>query len=106
MAKEEFGKKMDSYSNEDAIDFVGDSELTVEITLHEYRELIRGKAIADEKIRKATDDKYTREAKNAELERENASLKAEMYELKRRSDSQMLCLKEREEGDENGTVEG
>lgn len=83
MAKEEFGKKMDSYSNEDAIDFVGDSELTVEITLHEYRELIRGKAIADEKITEANNDKYERNLENKQLKEKNAELKQEIYELKK-----------------------
>ena len=77
-------KKMDySFKNEN---FAIDGELTVNITLCEYRELVTSKATRDMAIREAEQNKWKRDEENSRLLKENASLKAELYELKKRFD--------------------
>ena len=83
MAMQEFGKKLEHFSDTIAADFVGESELTVTITLHEYRELVHSVAITDAKIKEANKDKYERDRENEQLKKENAELKQEIYELKK-----------------------
>lgn len=83
MAMQEFGKKLEHFSDTIAADFVGESELTVTITLHEYRELVHSVAISDAKIAEAKNDKYERNLENKQLKEENAELKQEIYELKK-----------------------
>ena len=85
MASELQEKKMD-YSFESK-NFVIDGELTVTITLSEYRDLVSTKATKDAAIRKADEDKYNRESENKRLKDENAALKAELYELKKKLDA-------------------
>lgn len=82
MAKEVFGKEVD-YS-EDKNNFTIENELTVKITLNEYRELVSVKATKDMLVKKAEEDKYSRENENKSLKEENAALKAELYELQKR----------------------
>ena len=67
-------------------DFVIDQELTVTITLGEYRELIAIKATKESAIRQAEADRYKRNEENKRLTEENAELKAELYELKKSLD--------------------
>lgn len=75
-------KKLNTYSsNED--NFKVSQELTVEITLNEYRGLVRSDATRKEAIDKANSDKYERENKIKELTAQVESLKAENYELKK-----------------------
>ena len=78
-------KKMDGYSFEKK-DFVASGEITVTITLGEYRRLIADNATAQQRIDKADADKYSRNAENEALKKENAELKAELYELKKASE--------------------
>ena len=78
-------KKMDGYSFEKK-DFVASGEITVTITLGEYRKLIADNATAQQRIDKADEDKYSRNAENEALKKENAELKAELYELKKASE--------------------
>lgn len=73
-------RKMDGYSFEKK-DFVASGEITVTITLGEYRKLIADNATAQQRIDKANEDKYSRNAENEALKKENAELKAELYEL-------------------------
>ena len=75
-------KKMDGYGFEKK-DFVASGEITVTITLGEYRQLIKDCATAQARIDKAEDDKYSRNAENEALKKENAELKAELYEMKK-----------------------
>lgn len=75
-------KKLDNYgSNND--NFVASQELTVTITLSEYRKLVSSDATRVEAIDKANKDKYERERKIEALEKQVAELKAENYELKK-----------------------
>lgn len=78
-------RKMDGYSFEKK-DFVASGEITVTITLGEYRKLIADNATAQQRIDKADEDKYSRNAENEALKKENAELKAELYELKKASE--------------------
>ena len=75
-------KKVDSYGYE-LNDFQVENELTIEITLNEYRELIKEKAIADYKIKEAQSDKYTRESENQKLKEENKQLEMRLFEYRK-----------------------
>lgn len=74
-------KKIDGYSVEDN-NFSIPSELTVTITLNEYRELVSAKATRDHEISKANRDKYERENKITELTSEIGKLKEIIYNLR------------------------
>lgn len=74
-------KKLDKYGDNNN-DFVATRELTVTITLSEYRALVTAKATRDADINKANTDRYQRESDNRALKEEVAKLKAELYELK------------------------
>ena len=60
--------------------FVANQELTVTITLNEYRNLIGEAAKATAKIEEANKDKYTREEENRKLKEEVSRLKGLLYE--------------------------
>lgn len=75
-------KKFDSYSS-DYNDFQAEHELTVEITLNEYRTLIKEKAISDFRIKKAEENKYTREEENKKLKQENKKLEMQLFEYRK-----------------------
>lgn len=94
MANNVIEKKLDY--NFESKDFSIDGELTVTITLHEYRELVSAKATAQSDIRKAEEGKYEREDQNRRLKEENAQLKAELYELQKK----MGMMQNVEGGDE------
>lgn len=91
-------KKLDrmGYGNESSIkDFAVSNELTVTITLAEYRKLLSDVATSEYRISQETKDRFEREAQNRKLTEENASLKAELYELKKKYDGVSDdCLKE------------
>ena len=63
--------------------YVIDHELTVKITLAEYRELISDQATMKAQIQKAEENRFERESENKRLKEENETLKAEMYELRK-----------------------
>lgn len=66
LQKEILNKKMDTYSLE-INDFKAISELTVEITLNEYRKLIKEVSTKKYDIDKANIDKWTIEDENEKL---------------------------------------
>lgn len=75
------GKKLDDYAF-DKNNFIAASELTVTITLSEYRSLVTANATRKSDVDKANIDKYERENENKRLKEEVSRLKAEIYELK------------------------
>lgn len=81
-------KKLDRYGCNDN-DFVADKELTVTITLNEYRDLVGKNAVSSARISEAEKDKYDRNNENntlkekvKELERKLLEYRAEYGELK------------------------
>lgn len=82
-------KKLDGYSGDNNLkNFVSPQEITVTITIAEYRDLVQRVATAKADIDKAEADKYTRDSENKKLKEEVAELKAKLYEM------QMSELKE------------
>lgn len=73
-------KKLDRYGFENN-DFLASGELTVTITLSEYRKLVKDVATAQARIDKAEADRYDRNRENERLTEENSKLKAELYEM-------------------------
>lgn len=93
-------KKIEGYRFEDN-NFKAASEIMVEITLKEYRDLIKSDATKSTEIEKANSDKYLREKENQDLKEENAALKAELYEMKKRIES--FVAEEKEAENENNS---
>lgn len=79
-------KKLDSYGYEHH-NFLADGEISVTITLDEYRKLVKDCATAESRIKKAEEDRYERNQENESLKAENCDLKAELYELKKATES-------------------
>ena len=88
-------KKMDGYGTNNK-NFVAPGELTVTITVEEYRELVSSDATRKQQIDDANADKYDRNQQIAKLTKEVEDLKAELYETKKLLDQ----YKEKEEPDE------
>lgn len=78
-------KKLDRYGFENN-DFLASGELTVTITLSEYRKLVKDCATAQARIDKAEADRYDRNRENERLTEENNRLKAELYEMQKASE--------------------
>ena len=78
-------KKLDRYGF-DNNDFLAAGELTVTITLSEYRKLVKDVATAQARIDKAEADRYERNSENERLTEENNKLKAELYEMQKASE--------------------
>lgn len=76
-------KKLDNWGS-NLNDFKAEKELTVEITLNEYRELIKSKATKETDIEKANKDKYTREEENKKLKKQNKELESKLFEYIRK----------------------
>lgn len=77
--------------------FIASQELTVTITLSEYRELVASQATKSKDIDEANKDRYKRENEIENQKKENEKLKAENYELKKKideMDAQIRALKE------------
>lgn len=74
------GKKMEHYGWEEK-NYVAENELTITITLAEYRDLIASNATKQHDIAMANEDKYKRESENRMLKEEVDSLRAKIYEL-------------------------
>ncbi len=78
-------KKMDCYNNNNLDNFTAPQELTVTVTLHEYRKLVEEVATKKQDIDKANQDKYERDNENKKLKEEVAKLKEEIYNLRSES---------------------
>ena len=82
-------KKIEHYDWR-AKDFVAEGELTITITLAEYRALVASEATKEHSISKANADKYERDAENARLKEEVNSLRAKLYEIQNNCDSEKV----------------
>ena len=80
-------KKLDDYRFEQH-NFVAEQEITVTITLSEYRDLVKKCATAQADIDAANKDKWTRDDENKKLKDEVAKLKAELYELQKQNEEE------------------
>lgn len=98
-----FDKKSDGYKFEEN-NFVASQEITVTITLGEYRKLIEDNATAKRRIEDANEDKYSRQAENESLKKENEELKVELYELRKKMDGE--CVNEVDECEREEEVNG
>ena len=78
-------KKLNRYGF-DNNDFLAAGELTVTVTLSEYRKLVKDVATAQARIDKAEADRYERNTENERLTEENNKLKAELYEMQKASE--------------------
>lgn len=76
------GKKMESYSF-DSKNYVAEGELTITITLAEYRDLVKAVATKQHDIDQANADKYKRDSENKMLKEEVDSLRTKLFELQR-----------------------
>lgn len=61
--------------------FVANQELTITITLNEYRDLVSKGAVSQSKIDKSQSEKYEAQRENEELKKELCLLKEELYDL-------------------------
>ena len=91
-------KKIDTF-RDNQNDFVIPSEITVTITLAEYRMLVTHDATRQLAIDAAEKDKYTREKEIKAVKEENARLKGENYDLKTKIDELMAQRSEMERAD-------
>ena len=73
-------KKMERYAW-NGNDYVAENELTITITLAEYRELVSSVATKQYDIAKANEDKYKRDSENKMLREEVEALRAKIYKL-------------------------
>ena len=74
-------KKLDAWNY--ALDnFQAEGELTVTITLYEYRQLVKDNAIANYKIDQTNQDKYKRVEENEALKKRVKELEQELFELR------------------------
>lgn len=73
--------KIDSYNYRVEDNLLAPSELTVTITLNEYRKLVSDSATRIEAIEKANNEKYKAKREVEELKEELTKLKTELYDL-------------------------
>ena len=85
MMSEILQKKLGNYNLKED-NFVAPGEITVTITLSEYRSLVANDATRKQAIEKSNDDKYVRETEIKAVKEENARLKGENYDLKTQVD--------------------
>ena len=79
-------KKMDSYNFENN-NYIAEGEITITITLNEYRNLVSEVAKKQVDIEKANKDKYTR-AENEQLRKEVNNLRSQLFELTRKENAE------------------
>lgn len=74
-------KKLDRYDDRCLNNFLAAEELSVTITLNEYRDLVKKVSISESEIEKAKQSRWEAERKCKELTEEVSNLKAKLYEL-------------------------
>lgn len=79
-----YNSNADNYVYTEATDDISVDELTVTITLNEYRSLVADQATMHTQIEKAEEKKWERDNENDRLKKENEQLKTEMFDLKKK----------------------
>lgn len=74
-------QKLDNAKYSGLENFTAPHELTVTITLNEYRDLVSKVATTQSRIDEANKNKWERDTENKKLREEVAELKAKLYEL-------------------------
>lgn len=80
MADSKFSKEVDYPLDQN--DFVLDKEITVTITLHEYRKLVENDATTKSRIEEANTEKWNLRKENEELKKQVAELKDKIVNTK------------------------
>lgn len=75
-------KKIDSYSYDEK-NFIAPHEITVTITLREYRKLIEEVSTKQADIDKANSDRWVRNEENEKLKQEISELQSELYKIQK-----------------------
>lgn len=78
--KHYYTKDFGGYNNNED-NFVAEQEITVTITLSEYRKLIKENAVSDKEISKKNSELYDLERKHRELNDEMSKLKEKLFDL-------------------------
>ena len=91
-------KKIGNYNLKDD-NFIAPGEITVRITLNEYRTLVANDATRKQAVDKANEDKFARETEIKAVKEENARLKGENYDLKTRIGDLIEQLAEKDVAD-------
>lgn len=73
-------KKLENYSFEEN-NYIIPEEITLTVTLREYRDLVSKCAAADALIKRAEENKWLREKENKELKEEVAELKSQISQI-------------------------
>ena len=103
MADQTFKKETEYNVNEN--NFVGESEITVTITLNEYRTLVSHMATRDKDVNEANSAANKARIEARDLESENTKLKTEIYELKKKMEAQTVEVNPGSVVDPDETVE-
>lgn len=77
-------KKLETWSSDKTDNFKEEKELTVEITLNEYRNLVKEVATKEYDIGKANGDKWAAKSENEKLKTEVKELESTVFEYRRR----------------------
>ena len=93
----EFKKQTDNFGDTPN-NYVIENELTVKITLAEYRELVSDQATMQSQSKRAEENRFERESENKRLKEENETLKAEMYELRKELEEEEAEAEQEAEG--------
>ena len=76
------GRRSYRFGNE-VDNFVEPNEITVTITLSEYRDLVERNATSEARIKDANEDKYTRDNENSKLKEKVKELETVIFEYRK-----------------------
>lgn len=104
MAEQKFEKTVDYSLNRD--DFMGEDEILVTITLHEYRELIKDCSVADHEKTRLINEKALLATERKQLEEQNHELLKEVRSLRsiieEVTEPQLVTMEPAEQEETNG----
>ena len=92
----ELKKEVSGYGD-NADNYVIEKELTVNITLNEYRKLVRNNAVSEDRYNKLQDENWKIKKENEKLKEETEILKNELIEARRETNTTGILNNESEE---------